>query len=155
MTAPSWPSRKKPSNEWPLIAVTPRLGVDLVPSLPNHVRTFRYAIVTGSGGTRYFSASGLCHRVSRLVTEKPLSLLERALAATIYNPWIDARVEYDAPRPYEIDELRALLVEAVKDDDDILTQWREKSDLLDKLTRARTYGHLVDTLRFAGLRLET
>lgn len=146
-------SRTKPQKELPLIEVTPRLGVSLVPSLPMRMQTSRYAIATGGwDGARFFTPDGLLHRIARLVPERPLSLIQRALAITIHNPEVSADVEYEPPRNYELEELRQLLIDAVEDDDDILTQWRDESELLDMLARAQNYGHLVRTLRFAGAR---
>ena len=137
----------------PLIVVTPQLGVNLIPSLPARIRTFRYALVTGGWkGTEYFAADGLVHKLVALIPEKPLSLVQRALATTIYNPRLTVAVRFEPPRTFEHEELRTLLVSAVEDDDDILTQWREKRELLDMLARAQNYTHLVGTLRFAGLR---
>jgi hypothetical protein len=54
-----------------MIAVTPRL----------------YAIVTrGWIGARYFSADGACQTIASVAPDKPLSVVERVLAATVYNP---------------------------------------------------------------------
>lgn len=124
--------------------------------LPERVRTSVYGIVTkGWEGTRFFTVGGMCHRISRIVPNRPISFVEGLAARLVFNRWLMATIEYDAGERYDFEALRRLLVAAVKDDDDILTQWREKTELLAMLEKARTFAHLVGTLRFAGVDVET
>lgn len=138
-----------------VIGVTHKLGVSLHTTVPKRMRTTTLGVTArGHQGTRFFASDGLCYHVARLDLPSPLGPLAHLLASTVYNPWLTAAVLYDTPTAFTCEELRDLLLRALEDDDDILTQWREKDEVKVMLSRARTFGHCVSTLRFAGLQFE-
>jgi hypothetical protein len=136
----------------PIIEVTRQLGVGMLKTLPARLRIPTYAVTSGGWrGTQYFDADGRLHVIRELVPPHPIGFVQRLLAATIHNPWLMASIHYEEPVPYEIPQLVATLIRAVEADDDILTQWREPEDLLNKLRAAKTFKHCVATLHYAGV----
>lgn len=138
----------------PVIEITPQLGVGLFERVPERLRTLVYGAISGGwAGTRYFAADGLRHDIARVIPLRPIGPIARLLGATIYNPSIVVRVEYEAPRSYTLHELRDALIDALNANDDILTQRRDAAELGARFRDAETFTDLVRTLRYAGVSL--
>jgi hypothetical protein len=131
-----------------VVAITPRLGVSLLEEVPDELQTSAYGVVSrGWNGSVLYDATGLAYVVRKLETSPPLSLLRKLLAYTVYNPAVKARVSYDPPRRYGVEELREHLIRAVQADDDILTQWHSEDELLRGLRSAIGYAGLIAVIR--------
>ena len=70
------------------------------------------------------------------------------LANTVYNPRVSVTVEWRQPSDYRLDQLKEAYSKAVDQDDDILTQFVEASELKKKIAEARTFDSLVEVYRW-------
>jgi hypothetical protein len=130
-----------------MIAVTPRGAVTLFEDVPATVPSTAFAVATrGWVGTVLYGPDGLAHVVENLEATTPLSGF-RKLLSYLYNPQVTAVVTYQAARPYDIDELRQALLSAIDQDDDILTQWHERDELLGRVRNARSYDELLQVVQ--------
>jgi hypothetical protein len=133
-----------------VIEITPNNGVSLRKGVPSAMQMTVLGIVgDGWSGTRFFAPDGRVHKVRRLVTEEPIGMLARVLCRVGYNPWRKARVEYESVEAFELSELSGGLRVAIEEDDDILTQWVEKHDLLRELGEVRSFSDCVALLKRA------
>lgn len=60
----------------------------------------------------------------------------RLLAHTFYNPRRTAKVTWTRIGEYELEDLRQAYLDAIKHDDDILTQWVDRDELNERVARA-------------------
>jgi len=67
----------------------------------------------------------------------------RLLAYTVYNPELDVRAQWHRIGDYKIEELRSVFLAAVEHDDDVLTQFVERDELIERLKAASTFQDLV------------
>ena len=72
------------------------------------------------------------------------------LANTVYNPWLSVTVLWRAPSAYELDELKAAYAKAVKQDDDILTQFVSRAELQRRIAAAQSFAALVEVYQWAS-----
>jgi len=101
-------------------------------------------------GVTYFHRDGHTYTVASVRPAKPLAVIDRILASTIYNPGIDLEYEYVRGPTWTIDQLRAAIRRAIEQDDDVLTQFHEPGDLLDRLDRATTFEGVAAVLDLAA-----
>ena len=138
-----------------VIEITPRLGVGMFERVPERLRTLVHGVSSnGWAGTHYFAGDGFRHDIARVIPPEPIGPVARLLAATIHNPPVVVRVEYEVPRPYALGELRDTLIEALNADNDILTQRREATELRRRFRSAATFADLVRVLLYAGVSVE-
>jgi len=101
-------------------------------------------------GVGFFHRDGSRYEVTSARPSKALPPFSRLLAATIYNPQLTVRYEYQSIGPYELADLKQALVRAIDKDDDILTQFHNAQDLKQRVTDARTFDDVVDVLVYAA-----
>jgi hypothetical protein len=70
------------------------------------------------------------------------------LANTVYNPWASVTVLWREPAPYALEELKGAYSKAVKQDDDILTQFVSRSELQRRIAGAQSFADLVEVYRW-------
>jgi hypothetical protein len=101
-------------------------------------------------GVKLYHRNGYRYEVETATPEGPLPPLSKALAATIYNPQFKAQYTYLSTGFYQIDELKQALHDAVKKDDDVLTQFHDAEELCEMVAKASTFDDLVAMLNYAA-----
>ena len=98
-------------------------------------------------GVSFFHRDGTRYEV---LTATPTGWMPpKILAATIYNPTMIVRYDFHSLGPYEIDDLKQAVADAIDKDDDILTQFHEADELKELLADAKTFDGVLKLLRFA------
>jgi hypothetical protein len=97
-------------------------------------------------GVRFYHRDGNAYEVENGSPERPLGVLARLLALTIYNPKVKVKYRYRPSGPYSLDELRAAVGKAIAEDDDILIQFRERHELMSLLGQAQSFDDVVSVL---------
>lgn len=100
-------------------------------------------------GVNLFHHDGNRYEVAAAEAARPLSVLSRVLATTVYNPQIAVRYEYRNCGPYRVDELRDSVAAAIDKDDDVLTQFHTADELKQRLDRALSFEDVADVLALA------
>ena len=99
-------------------------------------------------GVTFFHRDGTRYE---MLTATPTKWMPpKFLALTIYNPSILVQYDYRSVGPYEVDDLKQALADAIDRDDDILTQFHEADELKELLANARTFDGVLKVLRFAA-----
>ena len=97
-------------------------------------------------GVLFFHRDGNAYEVEQALPEKRLGALSSFLARTIYNPTVTVRYRYRSSGPYSVDELRAAVQGAIGEDDDVLTQFRERAELMALLTQSQSFDDIASVL---------
>jgi hypothetical protein len=100
-------------------------------------------------GVSFFHRDGMRYEVLTATPSRSLLPLSKLLAATIYNPKLTVQYEFRSVGPYEIDDLKQAVADAIDKDDDILTQFHEADELKELLAEAKTFDRVLKVLRFA------
>ena len=100
-------------------------------------------------GVSFFHRDGMRYEVLTATPSRSLWPLSKLLAATIYNPKFTVQYEFRSIGPYEVDDLKQAVADAIDNDDDILTQFHEADELKELLAEARTFDAVLKLLRFA------
>jgi hypothetical protein len=79
--------------------------------------------------------------------EPKVSLVERMLAHTVYNPKTDVTLRWEACGPCELPEIIAEVERGLESDDDFIQQWFGAEDVLKLLRSASTFDEMVDAVR--------
>jgi hypothetical protein len=70
------------------------------------------------------------------------------LANTVYNPRLSVTALWRDPAAYDVAELKGAYSKAVQQDDDILTQFVSRAELLRKIAAAQSFADLVEVYRW-------
>ena len=98
-------------------------------------------------GVSFFHRDGTRYEV---LTATPTRWMPpKILAATIYNPRCIVQYEFRSAGPYELDDLKQAVADAIDKDDDILTQFHEADELKERLADVKTFDGVLKLLRFA------
>jgi hypothetical protein len=100
-------------------------------------------------GVSFFHRDGTRYEVLTATPSRRLPPMAKLLAATIYNPRFTVQYEFRSVGPYEIDDLRQAVADAIDRDDDILTQFHEADELKERLAEVKTFDGVLKLLRFA------
>jgi hypothetical protein len=84
-----------------------------------------------------------------------VSLLQRMLAHTVYNPAVDLTSTWKRVGDFITSELLGLVREGIAKDDDIITQWFDGGKVMKLLQSASTWDELVLAVRCIGGEHET
>lgn len=95
-----------------------------------------------------FDAAGKVWRVKELRSRYRKSWWLMPLVYTVFNPWIDVELLWEEPRAYRLEELKERYLEAVDQDDDILTQFVDAPELKSRIAAARSFDDLVKVYRW-------
>jgi hypothetical protein len=79
--------------------------------------------------------------------EPKVSLLEKMLAHTVYNPKTDVMCRWEASGPCDLSVIVAEVERGLESDDDIIQQWFGAEDVLKLLRSARNFDEMVDAAR--------
>ena len=79
---------------------------------------------------RFFHRDGHIYEIETAEPSREISLLSRFLANTIYNPSIRFSYRYRQLQKYDLAELKRAVQSALAHDDDVLTQFASKEELL-------------------------
>lgn len=101
-------------------------------------------------GVKLYHRNGYRYEVEKATPEEALPPLSKVLAATIYNPTFKVQYEYLSTGFYQLDELKQALHDAVKKDDDVLTQFHEADELCGMIAKAANFDDLVEMLNYAA-----
>src|SRR5215217_6458143 len=111
--------------------------LDQQESLEGHLRAHAYGFFRRWwNGATYFHRDGHTYTVSSVRPPRQLGILDRILASTVYNPTLDFAVEYERGAAYSLGQLRDAVSVAIQQDDDVLTQFHERDELLTRLNAA-------------------
>ena len=100
-------------------------------------------------GVTYFHRDGYRYTVAAVRPRRQLGMIDRVLASTIYNPVLDFDVDYAREGIYSAAQLREAVGMALERDDDVLTQFHERDELLARLGRAMSFDEVLAVLAFA------
>jgi hypothetical protein len=76
------------------------------------------------------------------------SFVRRLLTKTVSNPTREVALFWTHLRPYPLSELRDAYLDAIEHDDDILTQFVEREELLRRVQQSQNFHDLVETWRW-------
>ena len=98
-------------------------------------------------GVSFFHRDGTRYE---MLTATPTQWMPpKFLAVTVYNPSVLVRYDYRSVGPYEVDDLKQAVADAIDKDDDILTQFHEADELKELLADVKTFDGVLKLLRFA------
>src|SRR5688572_2146519 len=92
-----------------------------------------------------FDSSDSALRVKSISSERPLNLLNKLLAETIYNPEVKITMGFEKEKA-PLQATLELLEKAIDADDDCLTQWTEAEELKEAIRKANSFKSLVGIL---------
>ena len=136
-----------PKPEGPVFTVSPKQRfIDFQREAETHTHVTRLALINNNDSAclNYDSAG----TVWSLSYERPaggFSAFSRFLTHTFYNPISRVAVTWTALRSYALDELRQHYLDAIADDDDILTQFVEADELCARICACSTFEDFVAT----------
>lgn len=96
-----------------------------------------------------FHADGQKYAIASARLVHSLPPWAKYLPTLLYNPFVRVMYEYRAIGRYEIGELLSGVQAAIDEDDDIITQFREREDLLARLSQARDFAAVASVLAYA------
>ena len=96
---------------------------------------------------RFFHRDGHIYEIETAEPLARISLLSRFLANTIYNPSIRFSYRYRQLQKYDLAELKRAVQSALAHDDDVLTQFASKEELLSLLGRAESFDAVAYLIR--------
>lgn len=106
----------------------------------------RLGFIKGTGSvTLAFDPTGTVWSRSIESPQGGFSVIARVLAHTIYNPSCRLAINWTQVRSYDFDELRQHYLDAIADDDDVLTQFVERDELRSRVCKCATFADLVAT----------
>lgn len=79
--------------------------------------------------------------------EKKFSLFDRLLAE-VYNPSREVPVSYSKLRSYQFAELQGAYLDAVANDDDVLTRFVEAVQLTKRIKKCSTFRDVMETCQW-------
>jgi hypothetical protein len=98
-------------------------------------------------GVRFFHSDGFVYEVESADPERPLGALSKILAMTVYNPWLQLKYTYRKVVAYSLEELKGAVAAAIREDDDILTQFEDESALMNELSEAKSFQSVAAVIR--------
>ena len=105
-------------------------------------------------GERFFRSDGVEFDAVPTNANLPSPSLIRRILAEIYNPRRRVSLVYNEKGPYNLDEVKRLIMDCVSRDDDILTQFIEGDEIRDRLRDAVTFDEVVDVIERMGGKYE-
>ena len=96
-----------------------------------------------------FAQDGTRFRVEPESPIKPPTTMEKVLASTL-NPMRRIAFKHVSNGTYRIEELKTRIEECVKKDDDILTQFMERSKILELLANANSFEEIFALVKKMG-----
>jgi hypothetical protein len=119
--------------------------LERLPELPNQRRATVYSYYKRWWtGLVYFHRDGHAYRVSAVRPPRPFGAMTRVLSYTIHNPAVDFAIEYDRGVLYALDELRSAVTKAIEADDDIITQFHDPEELVDRANRSQSFEEFLE-----------
>ena len=100
-------------------------------------------------GMRFFHRDGRIYQVASASLTEPLGLLAKLLPSWILNPTVRISYTYQDVGGYVLAELVSGVEAAIAQDDDIITQFRDASSLLKRLSGAKTFDGVSAVLAYA------
>jgi hypothetical protein len=98
-------------------------------------------------GVRFFHSDGFLYEIENAEPERSLGAVSKLLAMTVYNPWLQLRYTYRKVGEYALEELRDAVGAAIREDDDILTQFEGEDELLRRLSTAESFRAIAAVIR--------
>jgi hypothetical protein len=133
----------------PCFIVGPRGYISLESTIPEQQRIKLLGALSGFyESSVVYDSRGLRWRSKGVEIPLPRTWWTVLLANTVYNPWITITQHWHEPQPYQLQELKLLYLQAVDQDDDILTQFVEPEDLRQRISAARSFDELVAVYRW-------
>jgi hypothetical protein len=98
-------------------------------------------------GVRFFHSDGSVYEIESAEPERPLGAVSKALAMTVYNPWLQLKYKYREISRYSVEELRSAVAQAIREDDDVLTQFEDENELIRQLSAAEDFHAVASVIR--------
>lgn len=106
-----------------------------------------YAVSTYQGANIIiFDSNDSAYRVKSISSERPLNILNKLLAATIYSPQVEVTMGYEKEKA-PLQATLELLRKAIDADDDSLTQWTDADELKEAIRKADSFKSLIAILK--------
>lgn len=132
------------SERWNVVAVGPNGWADVKEQLETSGRHTALGFHKAWWrGVRFFHRDGSVYEVESAIPERRLGLISKVLAYTVFNPRLSIRYQYRRGAPYELSALAGAVAEAIEKDDDILTQFAEREDVLAEVRAATSFDAVV------------
>nr|WP_315481722.1 hypothetical protein [uncultured Undibacterium sp.] len=95
---------------------------------------------------QFFNRDGYIYVVEVVTPERQLGYLSKLFSSTIYNPTLSFDYNYLKLRKYEVSELQAAIKESLEMDDDVLTQYYDKDEVLHLLSTSNDFDSVLTVL---------
>lgn len=93
-----------------------------------------------------YDRSGSRWRVKKVVAPYRVNRWTKVLAATVFNPRVPVELHWERIASYEYHELQRAIILAVKNDDDVLTQFLSSERLVKVVSLADSFDRIVSKL---------
>jgi hypothetical protein len=98
-------------------------------------------------GVRFFHINGFVYEIESAEPDRPLGKISKILASTLYNPWLRLKYSYRQVAEYSLEQLRTAVANAIRQDDDVLTQFEDEAELLRRLSAADSFPAVAEVIR--------
>lgn len=95
---------------------------------------------------QFFNRDGFIYMVEIVIPERHLGYLSKLFSRTIYNPTLSFEYTYLKLRKYEVSELQTAIRKSLELDDDILTQYYDKDEVLHLLSTSNDFDSVLTVL---------
>ena len=92
---------------------------------------------------KFYDSEGYRWSIETVTSGVKVTFLNKLLAHTIYNPIVPFTPHWRKDGSYKLEELKSLYIKAVRQDDDILTQFVEEDGLIQRVNIARSIKDLI------------
>jgi hypothetical protein len=92
-------------------------------------------------------SDGFVYEIESAQPERPLGAASKFLAMTVYNPSLQFRYRYRKLGEYVLAELQDAVGAAIREDDDMLTQFEDEDELLRRLAEADSFQAVAAVVR--------
>jgi len=92
---------------------------------------------------KFYDSEGYCWSVESVESDMKATFFNKLLAHTFYNPSVSFIPHWRKEGKYKLDELKSLYVNAVQQDDDILTQFVDGEQLIQRVNAVKSIKDLI------------
>ncbi len=97
-----------------------------------------------------YDAAGRVWRVEAAEPVVPITRFKKLLARTVVDSVISVRLTWARPQAYAFGDLREAFLRAAEEDDDNLTQFVEREELLQRIRNCGSFAALAEVYEWAG-----
>ncbi|HUQ86762.1 MAG TPA: hypothetical protein VM096_04330 [Vicinamibacterales bacterium] len=105
-------------------------------------------------GVTLYHRNGYKFEVEKATTEEPLPAFSKLLAATVHNPTVNVKYEFQSTGFYKIEDLKKAVHDGIAGGSKVLTQFHSADDLMARVAKAGTFDDIVEVLQYAATEVE-